>query len=404
MSTDDTTRPTTGHPDDAPGRGGAQEAARRAAEEAAQKAGVALPDWLSQAIKEAGTAEIEASETATVAEMPAVPEADPTRASPAEEARRAAEEAAAAAGVPMSAWLGQLLKEASREEQGVAAEAEATAEGFGAPTAGSATEAEPRLPVRPIPLDQLAPSRFQMRERIDPEELAALAASVRSRGVLQPIIVRARSEGETPFEIVAGERRWRAAAAAGLGEVPALVLDVPDRDAMEIALVENLQRHDLSPLEEAEGYRRLVEDLGETQENLAQIIGKSRSHISNTLRLLRLPAAVKALLADGKLSAGHARALLAAADPEGLARRAIAENLSVRDTERLSQEAPTAERPAGGTGASKDPDLEQIEEELSRLFGVAVKIGLRGTGERGTLTIRFKGLEKLHELIERLRT
>ena len=317
-------------------------------------------------------------------------EAEALRASLPEDARAAAEEAAAAAGVPLSTWLGRLLRDSGTgEPRGPASEAVEPA----APAASGG------IPVRRVPVAQLSPGRFQTRTNIDAEAIAALAQSVRARGVLQPILARERAAGGG-YEIIAGERRWRAAREAGLAEVPVILLEVADREAMEIALVENLQRQDLSPLEEAEGYRRLTEELGETQERLAAVVGKSRSHVANTLRLLRLPEPIKNLLAEGKLSAGHARALLAAADPEGLARQALAAGLSVRDTERLAHRA--APSPSAAA-AAKEAEVAGIEEELSRLLDAAVKIALRARGERGTLTIRFQGLAKLRDLIERLR-
>jgi ParB family transcriptional regulator, chromosome partitioning protein len=419
---------------------GMQDAARRAAD----AIGLTPADWLNRRVQEESAGQIAAAQSAL--EGTAKPES-PASALPAVEnlptdVERAAAAAAAAAGMPVGAWLGQLLKEASLEEGGIGRphEAIAPAEKGGEPTGeaadvmetaarqaaaagvpvsvwlgmlikeasggGTAAGAEPPAltpTLLRVPIADLAPGRFQMRAAIDAEEIAALAVSIRSRGVLNPIIVRRRGTSANSYEIIAGERRWRAAIEAGLAEVPVLALEVPDREAMEIALVENLQRNDLSALEEAEGYRRLVEDLGETQDGLARVIGKSRSHISNTMRLLRLPASVKAMIGEGKLSAGHARAVLAAQDPEDLAKRTVERGLTVRETERLARELPVADHARAHRGPEKDPDLEQIEDELSRLFGVAVTIALRG-GDRGTFTIRFKGLEKLHELIARLRT
>jgi ParB family transcriptional regulator, chromosome partitioning protein len=373
MSTDD----TRGPPKPPAAIGGkpppseAEEAARRAAEAAGLRAWPSRPADPAADLPKAGAAD----------------EAEALRATLPEDARAAAEEAAAAAGVPLSAWLGRLLRE--------------TGPGDLRAPAADATMATPAssggMPMRRVPVAQLAPGRFQTRTALDAEAIAALAQSILARGVLQPILVRERAAGGG-YEIIAGERRWRAAGEAGLAEAPVIVLEVADREAMEIALVENLQRHDLTALEEAEGYRRLTEELGETQERLAEVVGKSRSHVANTLRLLRLPEPIKALLAEGKLSAGHARALLAAADPEALARHALAAGLSVRDTERMAQRAAPATAPP-----AKEPEVAGIEAELSRLLGAAVKIALRAKGERGTLTIRFQGLAMLRELIERLR-
>ena len=348
----------------------AEEAARRAAEAAG------LRTWPSRPVDadpEAGGAD----------------GGEPLGANLPKEARVAAEQAATAAGVPLSTWLRRLLRDTGAGERGAAAEA-------GPPPATPASGGA--VPMR-ISVAELAPGRFQTRASLDAEAISALAQSIRARGVLQPILVRVRPAGGG-YEIIAGERRWRAAQEAGLAEVPVIALEVADREAMEIALVENLQRQDLSALEEAEGYRRLTEELGETQEHLAQVVGKSRSHVTNTLRLLRLPESIKVLLAEGKLSAGHARALLAAADPEALARHALAVGLTVRDTERLAQR--TAASPAAAP-AAQEANLAGIEEELSRLLGAVVKIALRAKGERGTLTIRFAGLAQVRQLIERLR-
>ena len=374
--------------------------AERAAAEAAAAAGVPVKAWLAQLLKEASQEENRAGRAGP---PDGPPEGDIGSSSETDDAMETAARQASAAGVPMSAWLNAVIREAS-EGTAHGAPADVPPASLRSAAEDATGQASLALSLRRVPIGTLTAGPFQMRGGIDAEELASLAASIRSRGVLNPIIVRERPGAEVSYEIIAGERRWRAAIEAGLADVPVLVLDVPDRDAMEIALVENLQRHDLSPLEEAEGYRRLVEDLGETQDNLARVIGKSRSHIANTLRLLRLPEPVKKMMADGKLSAGHARAVLAARDPEGLALRAVESALTVRETERLAQGHSAPEHAPRRGGAEKDPDLEQIEAELSRLFGVAVKIALRGTGDRGTLTVRFNGLEKLHELIERLRT
>jgi ParB family transcriptional regulator, chromosome partitioning protein len=334
----------------------------------------------------------EAARRAPAAE--AAEEGEALKASPPEEARAAAGEAPPTAGLPLSTWPGRLPREAHGGERGAEA---------GAPTPTPASSGG--SPTRRVPVAQLAPGRFRTRAAIDPEVISALAQSIRAHGVLQPILVLTRPAGGG-YEIIAGERRWRAAREAGLVEAPVNVLEVADRAAMEIALVENLQRQDLSPLEEAEGYRRLIEELGETQERLAEVVGKSRSHVANTLRLLRLPPPIKALLAEGKLSAGHARALLSAADPEALAHRTVEAGLSVRETERLAQQAapePAAALAETGSAPAQAGGVAGIEAELSGLLGAVVKIALRGKGERGTLTIRFTGLAKLRELIERLR-
>ncbi len=355
-------------PDQAP-RNEAEEAARRAAEAAALPSGA----WPGRA----GDATVDPSAAGAASE-------DPAPSAPIPGEVRAAEEAPAGGGVPLTTWLGRLLREARGGER--------SGEG------GAGTSAPIANPLRRVPVAQLAPGRFQTRLVFDAEAISSLAQSIRARGVLQPLLVRGRPAG-LGYEIIAGERRWRAAREAGLVEVPVIVLDVAEREAMEIALVDNLQRQDLSPLEEAEGYRRLIEELGETQERLAEVVGKSRSHVANTLRLLRLPEPIKAFLAEGKLSAGHGRALLSAAHPESLARRAVEAGLSVRETERLAQR----EVPEPAAAAAKESDLVGIAEEFSRLLGVVVRIAVRGESELGAVTIRFTGIAKLRELIERLR-
>jgi ParB family chromosome partitioning protein len=245
----------------------------------------------------------------------------------------------------------------------------------------------------------LSPGRFQTRERIRQEDIDALANSIRAHGILQPIVVRRRPTAEEAYEIIAGERRWRAAQQAGLAEVPVVVLGLSDQDAMEVAIIENLQRQDLSPLEEAEGYRRLLEDFGRTQDDVARAAGKSRSHIANTLRLMKLPASVKQLLNDGELSAGHARALLNAPNPEFAAASVVARGLNVRQTEDYVAKA-AAGRPDKAPPTPKDRDIEALESELTALLGMKCRINYRD--ERGSLRIRFKDLSSLGQLIGRL--
>src|ERR1700756_2656821 len=195
---------------------------------------------------------------------------------------------------------------------------------------------------RRIPIELIRPGAFQPRRRFDEAELDALAQSIREKGIIQPLLVRPLAGDAAAFELIAGERRWRAAQRVGMHEVPVIIRPLADSEALEIALVENLQREDLSALEEAEAYRRLIEEFGRTQTSLAEALGKSRSHVANTLRLLSLPAPVRRRLEDGVLSAGHARALLAAADPEALAQEVVRRGLNVRATERLLG------RPPGG--------------------------------------------------------
>jgi ParB family chromosome partitioning protein len=211
--------------------------------------------------------------------------------------------------------------------------------------------------------------------------------------------VRSHPAKAGAYEIVAGERRWRAAQLANIHEVPVLVRDIGDREALELAIVENVQRQDLSALEEADGYKRLIEEFRYSQEDLAQRIGKSRSHIANTMRLLALPDEVKGLLDKGELSPGHARALLGAGDPAELARHVVARGLNVRQTEKLARAA----RDSGGSSrapAAKDPDTERLERDLSALLGLKVAIDFRGQG--GSITIHYRSLEQLDDILRRL--
>jgi ParB family chromosome partitioning protein len=225
---------------------------------------------------------------------------------------------------------------------------------------GATPAAGASRPQRHLPIGQLEPSPLQPRRHFDPDELESLAESIRSNGILQPLLVRVHPTRPGMHEIVAGERRWRAAQIAKLHEVPVLERQISDREVLELAIVENVQRNDLSALEEAQGYRRLIDEFARSQEDLARQVGKSRAHIANTLRLLKLPDAVQALLQAGKLSAGHARALLAAADPEALAQRVIALGLSVRQTEAL------AARPS--TPARRSPAKDAVPGRWSRIW------------------------------------
>ena len=260
-----------------------------------------------------------------------------------------------------------------------------------------------------VPIELVHPGPFQPRHNFDDEQLQALAESVRQNGILQPILVRRHPQTPNAFEIVAGERRWRAAQIARLHEVPVIIRELGDREALELAIVENVQRQDLSPLEEADGYRRLLEEFGNTQEDLAKHVGKSRSHIANTLRLLNLPAGVKILLEQGQLTAGHARALLNAGDPLAVAEKVVAKGLNVRQAERLVQDQrpPAARSGKAGEGAQakaadlpKDPDTLALERDLSALLGLKVSISFQGQG--GSLTIHYQTLEQLDDVLQRL--
>ncbi|MBF0393896.1 MAG: ParB/RepB/Spo0J family partition protein [Alphaproteobacteria bacterium] len=261
-------------------------------------------------------------------------------------------------------------------------------------------EAAPRSP-RSLPVEQLRPGRFQPRRLFDEAAIAELVESVREKGVLQPLLVRPLPEPDT-YEIIAGERRWRAAQMARLHEVPVVVREFDDRETLEVSLVENLQREDLTPLEEAEGYRRLMDEFAHTQEDLGRAVGKSRSHVANMMRLLALPDPVKDMLDRGALSMGHARALLGAADAVGLAAQVATKGLSVRQTERLAREEGAkpkgAARPRGVE--AKDPDTAALERDLSNLLGLEVSIKFHGKG--GELTIHYGNLEQLDDVLHRL--
>jgi ParB family chromosome partitioning protein len=252
---------------------------------------------------------------------------------------------------------------------------------------------------RSVPIEHLRPGRFQPRRQIDDAGLDDLAQSIAAKGILQPILVRATDDGA--FEIIAGERRWRAAQRARLHEVPVVVRALSDREAMEIALIENLQRQDLSPLDEAEGYRRLMEEYGHTQDALAAAIGKSRSHVANTLRLLALPEGVKAMLDRGELTAGHARALLTAADPESLAHTVVRRGLNVRQTERLAVETRRDTAAATHRRAAKSADTAALEKDLSDRLGVTVEIRHRD-GAGGAIVLHYRSLDQLDDLLKRL--
>lgn len=250
-----------------------------------------------------------------------------------------------------------------------------------------------------VPVEFLTPGRFQPRHRFDAGDMESLVASIRERGVLQPILVRRSPDSASSFEIVAGERRWRAAQLAQLHEVPVLVREFSDEEALEVALVENIQRADLTVIEEARGYQRLVEEFGYTNQTLGQAVGKSRSHIANMIRLLDLPAPVQEMVEDGRLSAGHARALIGAADPLALAQKVAKRGLNVRQTEALAR---AEKQPAKARSAPtpKDVDTARLERNLSQLLGLKVAIELRGEG--GVLTIRYDTLDQLDDVLHRL--
>jgi ParB family chromosome partitioning protein len=251
---------------------------------------------------------------------------------------------------------------------------------------------------RMVPLAALKASRFNPRRDFSEEQLEELAASIRERGLVQPLVVRPAKGGGETYEIVAGERRWRAAQLAQLHELPVVVRTLSDQESIEIAIIENVQREDLNPIEEAEGYKLLMDGHDYTQEDLARVIGKSRSHLANTLRLLKLPDSVQHLVRSGELSAGHARALIGRADAAALAARIVKEGLTVRQVEALSQgRAPAKAKPR----RSKDADTRAAEAELADALGLDVEIRA-GKGETGELRIRYASLDQLEDVRQQL--
>ncbi len=266
-------------------------------------------------------------------------------------------------------------------------------------SANSGNEAQTRVIL--IPVDSLHANPLQPRQHIGEEGIEALAVSIAENGLLQPIIVRNRPDQAGEFEIVAGERRWRATKRAGLSQIPVIVLSLSDAQALELGLLENVQREDLTALELAKGYQRLMSDFGHNQESLARKLGKSRSHIANTLRLLNLPPKIQELLQDGRLSAGHGRALLTAEQPEGLVSLVVARGLNVRQTEDLVQRrgATHAQPEIAIKAPSSEPAVDPV---LSALVGHKVTVSFHG--QRGMLTIHFSGLEGLSRLVKRLKS
>ena len=249
-----------------------------------------------------------------------------------------------------------------------------------------------------VPIEKIVPNPDQPRRTFVEADLADLASSIREKGVIQPLIVRRSGE---EYQIVAGERRWRAAQRAQLHELPVLVRDLDDTEVLEIAIIENIQRADLNPVEEAQGYRQLMDKFGHTQEKMAEALGKSRSHIANLLRLLNLPDAVQGYLRDGKLSSGHARALITAENPDQLAKKVISGGLSVRQTESLvknegSKGNKTASTPKAS--ASRDADTVALEGDISAALGMKVSLNHPSGAESGSITIKYASLDQLDDL------
>ncbi|TCT44686.1 ParB/RepB/Spo0J family partition protein [Martelella mediterranea] len=255
-------------------------------------------------------------------------------------------------------------------------------------------------PDRTVPIEFVVRNPRNPRRHFEEEDLRDLAASVRQHGIVQPVVVRTTAEKR--FEIIAGERRWRAAQLAGLAEIPVLIRDVDDRTALEIAIVENVQRADLNPLEEANGYELLMAEHGYTQNDLGEIIGKSRSHVANSLRLLKLPDGARRMLAEGALSAGHARALISTPDPDSLAQIIVDKGLSVRDAEKLAQKAMEggAAKRGRSTANQKDADTLALEKSLSDRLGLSVTIDHKANG--GQIRIAYSSLDQLDDVCRRL--
>ena len=264
---------------------------------------------------------------------------------------------------------------------------------------------------RKIAIANLTPGKFQPRRRFDAEPIEKLAASIALHGIIQPLLVRPNPNRAGHYEIIAGERRWRAAQKAQLHEAPVVIQELSDTAAFEIAIIENIQREDLTPLEEAEAYHRLIQEFDYTQEQLAGNVGKSRSHVANMLRLLSLPEQITLLLQNGKITMGHARALLSAADPIGIARRIVHENLSVRQVEDLAsgkvknkkkqfKEKPFA--PASSATLGKDPDTVALENEMTALLGLKTEINASTDQQSGQFILHYQSLDQLDDILQRL--
>lgn len=264
----------------------------------------------------------------------------------------------------------------------------------------AADSGETRRPDMMVPIERVSANPDQPRRRFDADLLGDLAASIKEKGIIQPLIVRRKGQG---FEIVAGERRWRAAQQANLHEIPVILRDFDDTEVLEIAIIENIQRADLNPVEEASGYVQLMNKFGHTQEKLAAALGKSRSHIANTMRLIQLPEPVQAFVTEGKLSAGHARTLITAADPVALAKKVIASDLSVRETEKLVRKASETEgtpkpRNSGPKATEKTADTRALENDLSANLRMKVSVDHKDGAENGSMTITYESLDDLDEL------
>ncbi len=255
--------------------------------------------------------------------------------------------------------------------------------------------------IKRLPVEFIIANRHNPRREFDNDQLEELANSIREKGVMQPILVRPSDVDPDTYEIIAGERRWRAAQKAGLHEVPVIIREVDDKEALELAIIENVQRADLNSIDEALGYGELMDKYDYTQNDLAQVIGKSRSHVANTIRLLRLPDEVKGLLSSGELTAGHARTLITADDPSNLAQQILKLGLSVRQAEEMSQKRKDKQNNPPKAPAQKNTDSLALEKELSDFLGM--QVNLKGRGESGKLEIHYKSLEQLDAICRRLK-
>ena len=267
---------------------------------------------------------------------------------------------------------------------------------------GTESSAERPRGQRRVPTTSLRPNARNPRRTFSEEELDELTASLRERGMIQPIVARPVRGAPDAYEIIAGERRWRAAQRAGLHEVPVVIIEATDEESLQLAIIENVQRADLNPLEEAEGYRALVEDYSHTQDDIAKMVGKSRSHVANTLRLLKLAPSIRAYILKGKLDAGHARMLVGQPNAEKLADEIVARGLNVRQVEEIARQEsdrngkPRSRKPS----AEKSADTQALEKRLSDALGLVVSIDARG--ESGVVGIRYRNLDQLDDLAQRL--
>ena len=269
--------------------------------------------------------------------------------------------------------------------------------------ADEAPQSAPKRPDLVVPIEQVQPNPDQPRRTFAEDALQDLANSIAEKGIIQPLIVRQSPSNPATYEIVAGERRWRAAQIAKLHDIPVLLRDYDDTEVLEIAIIENIQRADLNPVDEASGYKQLMDRFGHTQDKLSSALGKSRSHIANLLRLLNLPQEVQAFLVSGQLSAGHARALVGHDQAVALAREIIQRKLSVRETEQLVKKGPAIKkRSLSGAPITKDADTIQIENELSATLGVKVTIDHPAGSEGGKMVIGYKSLDQLDDLLRAL--